>query len=91
MSPLKMFDYLASGNIIIASNLKVYSHILRNNHNCILVNNNKLFNWNIIFRNLSKFEKKYSQIRINAKITAEKYTWNKRVLKMMNHFNNENI
>ena len=30
MSPLKMFDYLAAGKIIIASNLKVYSHILKN-------------------------------------------------------------
>ena len=29
MSPLKMFDYLASGRIIIASNLKVYSHVLK--------------------------------------------------------------
>ena len=28
MSPMKLFDYLASGKIIIASKLKVYSHIL---------------------------------------------------------------
>ena len=30
MSPLKMFDYLASSNIIIASDLPVYKHILKN-------------------------------------------------------------
>ena len=30
-SPLKMFDYMASGKIIIASDLKVYKHILKNN------------------------------------------------------------
>ena len=36
MSPLKMFDYLASGRIIIASNLKVYSHVLKNNFNCLM-------------------------------------------------------
>ena len=36
MSPLKMFDYLAAGKIILASNLNVYSHILKNNYNCYL-------------------------------------------------------
>ena len=91
MSPLKMFDYLASGKIIIASNLKVYSHILRNNYNCILVNNSKLFNWNKTLRNLSKSYKYYHHIRINAKITAAKFTWNERVVKMINHIKNENI
>ena len=28
MSPMKLFDYLASKKIIVASNLKVYNHIL---------------------------------------------------------------
>ena len=28
-SPLKMFEYMASGKIIIASDLKVYRHILK--------------------------------------------------------------
>ena len=31
MSPLKLFEYLAMSKIIIASKLKVYSHILKNN------------------------------------------------------------
>ena len=33
MSPLKMFDYLASGNIILASRLKIYNHILKHKKN----------------------------------------------------------
>ena len=36
MSPLKMFDYLAAGGVILASNLEVYSHILKDNFNCLL-------------------------------------------------------
>ena len=32
-SPLKMFDYMASGKIIVASDLKVYKHILKNRIN----------------------------------------------------------
>jgi glycosyltransferase involved in cell wall biosynthesis len=91
MSPLKMFDYLASGKIIIASNLKVYSHILKNNFNCILVNNEKLSNWSKTLRNLYKFNKDFQHIVINAKNTAEKHTWNKRSIKMINFIKNENI
>ena len=34
-SPLKMFDYLASSNIILASDLKVYKHILKNRINLL--------------------------------------------------------
>ena len=30
ISPLKLFDYLASGSIIIASRKTAYSHILKN-------------------------------------------------------------
>ena len=45
MSPLKMFDYLASRMIIIASDLDVYKHILKNNFNCKLVNVNDDNNW----------------------------------------------
>lgn len=45
MSPLKMFDYLASGNILIASKLPVYSHILKHNYNCILIKSNNFLNW----------------------------------------------
>ena len=37
MSPLKMFDYLSAKMIIIASDLTVYKHILKNNFNCKLV------------------------------------------------------
>ena len=37
---LKMFDYMAAKMIIIASNLKVYNHILKNNFNCKLVDIN---------------------------------------------------
>lgn len=45
MSPLKMFDYLASGNIIIAGDLDVYKHILKNNYNSILLNSSKVNLW----------------------------------------------
>lgn len=38
-SPLKMFDYLAAGKIIIASEIKVLKEVLINNYNCLFVKN----------------------------------------------------
>ena len=45
MSPLKLFDYLASCKIIVASNLMVYSHILKDRHNSILLNPKNIQSW----------------------------------------------
>ena len=38
-SPLKLFDYLASGKLIIVSDLKVFKEILTNNKNCLIIKN----------------------------------------------------
>ena len=84
MSPLKMFDYLASGNIILASKLKVYSHILKNKKNAILINNDNLEEWafwiNSIFHNL----KKYDYLKKNALKVSQSFTWQNRAKKITN-------
>jgi hypothetical protein len=88
MSPLKMFDYLASGKIIFASNLKVYSHILKHKYNCLIVNKNNFQSW---FSSLKKYSKKNScsyLLSKNAKNTASKYTWDKRIIKIIKYYNN---
>ena len=66
MSPLKMFDYLASGKIIIASNLKVYSHILKNNFNCLMPKKNDLNSWMDLIDNISKKNVNLNYLRKNA-------------------------
>ena len=48
MSPLKMFDYLAAKMKIIASDLNVYKHILKNNFNCKLIKVNDDKEWSKI-------------------------------------------
>ncbi|MDA9172803.1 glycosyltransferase [Candidatus Pelagibacter sp.] len=84
MSPLKMFDYLASGNIILASKLKVYSHILRHKKNAILINNNNIEEWifwiNVIFKSV----KKYNFLKKNALKTSQRFTWQIRAEKIIN-------
>jgi len=86
MSPMKMFDYLASGRIILASKLNVYSHILKNNYNSILVSPNNIISWNNNLKKILNPKKKYEYIKKNALITASKYTWLKRAKKIINFY-----
>ena len=86
MSPMKLFDYLASGSIIIASKLKVYGHIL-NNRNSILVEEDKIEQWadqiNLVFNNLKKF--KY--LKKNSKLIIKNYSWDIRAKKIIEFVN----
>ena len=86
MSPLKMFDYMAAKMIIIASNLKVYKHILKNNFNCILVNINEDDKWSKAIQLAFKKNNKNSYLRKNAYKTVKKYTWYKRCQQIINFF-----
>ncbi len=82
MSPLKMFDYLASSKIILASDLKVYKHILRNKFNSILIDY-KTENWVNWINSVFKSKKKFFYLKKNAKKTALKFTWERRSKKIL--------
>ena len=86
MSPLKMFDYMAAKMIIIASDLKVYKHILKNNFNSILIDINKDDKWSEAIQLAFKKNYKNKYLKKNAYKTAEKYTWDKRCQKIINFF-----
>ena len=86
MSPLKMFDYMAAKMIIIASNLKVYKHILKNNFNCILVDINEDEKWSKAIQYTFKKNYKNQFLKNNAYETAKKYTWEKRCQKIIDFF-----
>ena len=86
MSPLKMFDYLASGKVIIASNLKVYSHVLKNNFNCLMPKRNDIESWINLINQISNKKINFNFLRENALNTASKYTWDKRTKKIVNYF-----
>ena len=84
ISPLKMFDYLASGIIILASDLKVYKHILKHKKNSILIKNTKLENWQNWINEIFKHKNKYNYVKKNGLITANKYTWYTRANQIIN-------
>ena len=83
MSPLKMFDYMAAKLIIIASDLAVYKHILKNNYNCKLIKVNDDFRWSETIYSVLKSDKKNTYLKKNAYQTAKKYTWDKRSKKII--------
>ncbi len=89
-SPLKMFDYLASGKIIISSKLDGICEVLKHKNNSIIVKNYNIRNWMYTFENI--FKKKYplNKIQANAFLTSKKYTWEKRALKIVEAAKNKN-
>ena len=86
MSPLKMFDYMAAKMIVIASNLGVYKHILKNNFNCKLVEVNKDDEWSNAIQSSFENTTKNKYLKKNAYKTVQKYTWDKRCKSIINFF-----
>ncbi len=82
-SPLKMFDYLASGKIIISSNLPGITEILKDKINSLIVESNNVNQWNDAIRNILKNKALSKKICLNAHKTAINNTWEKRANKMI--------
>ena len=85
-SPLKLFDYLAAGKIILASNLKVYRHILKHKKNSILIKPGSVDKWCYYINTTLKNKKKLNYLKINAIKTANLYTWDLRVKKILKFY-----
>ena len=88
ISPLKMFDYLAAGNIVIASKLNVYSHVLKNNSNSFLVSCKNINNWKMMINKVFNSSQNFMSIKLNAINTAKKYSWDNRAKKYYNFIKN---
>ncbi len=91
ISPLKLFEYLAASNIIIASKLPVYSHILKNKFNCILCNPNNVEEWCLSIKKVFKDPKKFKHLKTNSQETAKKFTWRIRSRHIINFAINQNL
>ena len=79
MSPLKLFESLASGTPILCSNIKVLREVLKHQYNSILINNFE--NKNEWIEKIKKISNNYSELKYiskNALTTTKKYTWIKR-------------
>ena len=76
-SPLKLFDYLASGKFIITSDLKVFKEIIKNNKHCVIETLNHC-RWLKVIQNIKKNLKKINILKKNALILSKKYTYKNR-------------
>lgn len=83
ISPLKLFDYLSSGKILVASKLESYKHLLIDRKNCFLVSPDKVDDWVYILNKIFKDYKNLKIVNRNARNTAKLYTWNKRAQKII--------
>jgi len=86
MSPLKLFEYLSMSKIILATKLDVYKHILTHKKNSILIPLNQKNLWDKYIVNIFNNLKKYKYLKVNAKRTSVRYTWDLRVEKIISEF-----
>ena len=77
-SPLKMFDYLASGKIILSSRLDGICEVLKHNKNSIIIKNSEIKNWILALNKLINNYYNIQKLQDNSYKTAKKYTWTKR-------------
>ena len=82
-SPLKLFDYLASGKLIIISNLNVLNEIIKEDKNCLIVKKLSLKHWYNIIKNIRSNLKKINYLKRNAYILSKKYTYKIRAKKIL--------
>ncbi len=83
MSPLKMFEYLASGVPILSTEIKVLKEILIHKYNCIMIKKYNSHEW---IKAIVNFEKNFilrKKISKNGLSTAKKYSWKNRVIKIL--------
>jgi len=86
-SPLKLFDYLASGKLIIISNLNVFNEIIKEDVNCLIVKKLSLKHWHNVIKNIRSNLKKINYLKRNAYILSKKYTYKIRAKKILYYIN----
>ena len=84
MSPLKLFDYLASGRIIVASKSQSYSHILKDTINSVLCDSSNLDKWVKTLKDISKNKINFNKLKKNSLETAKQFSWIYRIEKILN-------
>ena len=88
ISPLKMFEYMASGTPIISSDLKVLKETLIDRKNSILVKNyTNPFSWKSAIIKIENNLNLRKKISLNSIISASKNTWEIRVKKIIELYN----
>ena len=84
-SPLKLFDYLSAGKIILCSDFNVLKEIIHDKKNAIFIKNYKnVYAWkNEIYKLKNQIQKQIIMSKNNVQL-SKKYTLKKRAKKILN-------
>ena len=82
-SPVKLFDYLASGKLIISSRLKVFEEVIKDKENCIMIKKLKPKLWLRTIKNLKNRLNEINRIKKNAFLLSKNFTYEKRAEKIL--------
>jgi len=84
MSPLKIFEYMASNVPILCSRIPVLEEVLIDNENALLCAPNDINEWKSALYELHKDKKKGKLLASNAfNVFKEKYTWQARATNLI--------
>lgn len=84
MSPLKIFEYMAAGKAIVASDLHVLKEILQNKKNALLCNPDDIVEWIEAMKILKDNPTLKNKISFQAyKTFKHNYTWENRAKKIL--------
>jgi glycosyltransferase involved in cell wall biosynthesis len=83
-SPMKMFEYLAAGRPIIASDLPVLQEVLRPEINCLIAAYDNMACWSEQLTRLMSAADLRCQLGRQAKLDAAHYTWESRARRIIN-------
>ena len=87
MSPLKMFEYLASGSLIVSPDLPILSPFMIDRKTALTYKNDSFESFlHAIDLALSLSEIQKKDIKTNQMLMARKYSWDARALKMLRLF-----
>ncbi len=83
-SPIKIFEYLSAGKAIVATKIGQITEILQDQHTALLVTPSRIEELaNAIIR-LARDEQLRNYLAKNAKIEAQKYSWDRHVDQVVN-------
>ena len=84
MSPMKMFEYMASGVPIVASKLPVLEEVLSHEYNCLLAEPNDYLSWSRCLERLEKDSELAEKVSSNAYAQyLTEYNWTTRASKVL--------
>ena len=82
MSPLKMFEYMASGKVILSSDLPVLHEVL-NERNCLFCNPDDIQSWVNAISLAKDNPEQARNLALQAKIDVEEYSWKARAKRIL--------